>query len=69
MDVPPRYSLSIHVRPRDPQEVRGVFRGLRIATFVRPERAEVDEGGDWENEIRGVVLTSTFRERARAACS
>ena len=58
------------VRCQDPQEVRSVFRGSRIAIFGWPKCIQMDDGGGWGNEIwadicPGRRVSSTFRDRAR----
>ena len=47
-----KYSLLISVRSKNPQEVWGVFGGLRVAIFGRLRCIKMDEWVEWGNEIR-----------------
>ena len=50
-DVIPKYSLSIPARTQNPQEVRGAFCSPAIGVFGPPMSIQMDEGGEWENEL------------------
>ena len=40
-----QYSLRKPFRSKNPEEVRGVFRGTRVGVSGRPKRIQMDGGG------------------------
>ena len=52
MDVFSKYSLLRLAQSENPQEAWGVFCAKWLGTFGPPKRIQMDEGGEWKNEIR-----------------
>ena len=52
MDGFPEYSLMIPVRPKNPQEVWDASCSSRLGVFGPPLKIQMDEGGEWNNELR-----------------
>ena len=52
VDVYSKYSLLARVRSKDPSEARDSPAFSRIAVRGRPETIQMDEGGEWGNEVR-----------------
>ena len=48
---PPNIPLLIPVRSKNPQKVRDAFRASRIGVSGRPHEIQMDEGGEWKNEV------------------
>ena len=51
MDVFSKYSLLHQVKSKNPQEVRDVFCAGWLGAFGPPKSIQMDEGGEWKNEI------------------
>ena len=51
MDVYSKYSRLIPVRAKNPQEAWGAFRSSWIGIFGLPWSIQLDEGGEWKNEL------------------
>ena len=51
LDLLSRYSSLAPVRSKNPGEVWGAFRTSRIAVFAKPRSIQMDEGGEWKNEL------------------
>ena len=51
MDMFSKYSLLIPVRSKNPQEVWGAFCNSWLSVFGQPKGIQLDEGGEWKNEI------------------
>ena len=51
MDVFSKYSLLHQVKSKNPQEVRDVFCAGWLGTFGPPKSIQMDEGGEWKNEV------------------
>ena len=52
MDVFSKYSLLHQVKSKNPQEAWDVFCAGWSGTFGPPKSLQMDEGGEWENEVR-----------------
>ena len=52
MDVFPKYSALQPAQSKNPQEVWGVFCAGWLGAFGPPKCIQMDEGGEWKNEIR-----------------
>ena len=69
--VYPDNPFPIRVRPGNPLRAWGTTCTSRITISARATRIQMDGGGEWGGKFerilsRGVVLSSSFRERARA---
>ena len=51
MDMFSKYSLLLPVQPKNPREAWGVFCGGRLGASGPRMRIQMDEGGEWENEV------------------
>ena len=51
MDVFSKYSLLHRVKSKNPQEVWDVFCASWLGTFGPPKCLQMDEGGEWKNEV------------------
>ena len=51
MDVFSKYSLFYRVKSKNPQDVWDVFCASWLGTFGPPKCLQMDEGGEWENEV------------------
>ena len=51
LDVSPKAPPVVPARSRDPQEVWGAFRSVRISAVGHPKRIRMDKGGEWKNEV------------------
>ena len=52
LDVFSKHFLLIPARSKDPQEFRDAFCYPRVGIFGPPQRIQMDEGGEWEIEVR-----------------
>ena len=50
-DLFARYSRLVPARPKTPEEVWDTFRNSRIAVFGKPRIIQMDEGGEWGNDL------------------
>ena len=52
MDAFPKFSLLQRVKSKNPQEVWDGFCASGLGTFGPPKCLQMDERGEWDNEVR-----------------